>query len=78
VDGELPASQENDRSVFKSFMGGLNSTSSTDRADKSIYFIGLIDILTQYDLNKKGENFFKSIVYNKVRSIIGFAVLLVS
>jgi 1-phosphatidylinositol-4-phosphate 5-kinase len=34
-----------------------------------IYFMGIIDILTPYNLKKKMENFFKGLRYDKVRII---------
>lgn len=64
------ASHTYDRSRFRRFNGGIKSVGSSaeqDGLDDVVYFIGLIDILTQYDFNKKVEHNLKSIVYKKVR-----------
>jgi len=34
------------------------------KPNREIYFMGLVDILTQYDLKKKGERALKSVIYN--------------
>lgn len=61
-----------DRSRFKRFHGGTKSVGSVsaeqDGLEDVVCFIGLIDILTQYDFNKKVEHNLKAIVYKKVRA----------
>ena len=37
---------------------GINSCNGDSRGDE-IYFVGIIDILQQYNLSKRAENFFK-------------------
>jgi 1-phosphatidylinositol-4-phosphate 5-kinase len=58
-----------DRSRFRRHFGGTKSVGSSsgdqDGLEEVVYFIGLIDILTQYDFNKKVEHNLKSIVYKK-------------
>jgi hypothetical protein len=53
-----------DRSLFKNFFGGLLSSKNDEKTE--IYFIGIIDTLTVYDLWKKGENVIKTVRYYKV------------
>jgi Ca2+-binding EF-hand superfamily protein/uncharacterized protein YbjT (DUF2867 family) len=52
-----------DRSLFKRFHGGLLSSEGHEKTE--IYFIGIIDTLTVYDLWKKGENMIKTMRYLK-------------
>jgi hypothetical protein len=47
-------------SFFKKDYGGIYSVVS-NRPGNEIYFIGLIDILTTYDLKKKAEHVLKSV-----------------
>jgi hypothetical protein len=56
--------QPSDRSLFKNFYGGLLSCKNDEKTE--IYFIGIIDTLTVYDLWKKGENVIKTVRYYKV------------
>lgn len=43
---------------------GINSCSSLGRGDE-IYYCGVIDILQQYNLTKRAENFFKGFFHNR-------------
>jgi hypothetical protein len=52
-----------DPSAFKSFMGGVLSADGEE-----IYYIAIIDILTQYVFKKKGERLLKSFIHDAVRS----------
>lgn len=45
--------------------GGFQATDERNRAAPSLYFLGIIDILTPYDMKKKSEHFFKSITQDK-------------
>jgi hypothetical protein len=51
-----------DPSAFKSFMGGVLSADGEE-----IYYIAIIDILTQYVFKKKGERLLKSFIHDAVR-----------
>lgn len=48
-----------DPSAFKSFMGGVLSADGEE-----IYYIAIIDILTQYVFKKKGERLLKSFIHD--------------
>lgn len=50
--------------------GGINSRLSNERRGDDIYFIGIIDILQQYNASKRMETFFK------VRSFLFFCVFI--
>jgi len=39
---------------------------------QEVYYFGIIDILTTYDLKKRGEHVLKSIVYDKVPLVFLF------
>jgi len=52
------------RSHFNKYQGGIVEK-YYNKKGKIVYFIGIIDILTQYDLKKKSEHVFKSLMYNK-------------
>lgn len=53
-------------SVFYSEEGGFMSTDALDQTTDKLYFLGVIDILTPYDLKKKAEHLIKGIVQDKV------------
>lgn len=42
------------------------STDALDQTTDKLYFLGVIDILTPYDLKKKAEHLIKGIVQDKV------------
>ncbi|KAI7869230.1 hypothetical protein BDF14DRAFT_1951240 [Spinellus fusiger] len=64
---ELPESPSKDRGhcVFYSDNGGYRSSDENDNISDALYFIGVIDILTPYNLVKKTEHLWKSITQNK-------------
>ena len=69
LDGEaaqLPSSAANS-SIFRSYKGGIASTVTAEHGSgpKEIFFVGLIDTLTEYNFNKKAERALKSFLYNK-------------
>ncbi|ORY97448.1 hypothetical protein BCR43DRAFT_438695 [Syncephalastrum racemosum] len=64
---ELPKDTFDERRncVFYSDDGGFQSTDENDRGTNSLYYMGIIDILTPYDAKKKSEHFFKSMTQDK-------------
>ncbi|KAI8641600.1 hypothetical protein BD408DRAFT_452085 [Parasitella parasitica] len=64
---ELPDTPFDERRncAFYSDDGGFQATDENNRAAPSLYFLGIIDILTPYDLKKKSEHFFKSMTQDK-------------
>ncbi|KAI9486179.1 MAG: hypothetical protein EXX96DRAFT_474935 [Benjaminiella poitrasii] len=64
---ELPDTpfEERRNCVFYSNDGGFQATDEKDRPSPSLYYMGIIDILTPYDLKKKSEHFFKSMAQDK-------------
>merc|ERR1712137_27091 len=55
---EEDAPAEDSQNLFKRFHNGILSADKT-----AIYFIGIIDTLTEYNLKKRGEHFAKSILH---------------
>lgn len=51
--------------VFYSDNGGFQATDENNKAVPSLYFMGIIDILTPYDIKKKSEHFIKAMTQNK-------------
>lgn len=51
--------------MFYSDEGGFQSTDEQDRPTTTLYYMGIIDILTPYDAKKKSEHFFKSMTQDK-------------
>jgi hypothetical protein len=49
-----------DDSVFQSFYGGIRSSPEVGE----IYYLGIIDILQVYNVGKRGETVFKSLLGN--------------
>ena len=45
--------------------GGYMSTSEIDENTQELYFVGIIDILTPFDMKKRSESFFKRLVQDK-------------
>lgn len=58
-------SQVTDPSDFKNFMGGILSSDGQE-----VYYLAIIDILTQYVFKKKGERFLKSLIHDAVRLLL--------
>ncbi|KAI9287015.1 hypothetical protein BC943DRAFT_320493 [Umbelopsis sp. AD052] len=59
--------EKDDRSssAFYSDDGGFRSTDESDMPTNQLYFMGIIDILTPYDLKKKSEHYWKSMTLDK-------------
>lgn len=51
--------------VFYSDEGGLQATDELDRPLPVLYSLGIIDILTPYDMKKKSEHAYKSLTQDK-------------
>ncbi|KAI8986488.1 hypothetical protein BDB01DRAFT_720192 [Pilobolus umbonatus] len=64
---ELPNAPSDERinCVFYSDNGGFQATDEVNRPAPSLYFMGVIDILTPYDMKKKSEHFFKSMTQDR-------------
>ena len=54
----------NDRSIFKSYYGGILSENGDE-----IYYLAIIDNLCQYDKFKMGERLLKSFIHDPVRAL---------
>lgn len=52
--------------AFYSDDGGFRSTDENDLPTSQLYFMGIIDILTPYDMKKKTEHYWKSMTQDKV------------
>ena len=58
----LPEEDVNDRGViFYSDEGGLQATDEANNAMDTIYYLGIIDILTPYTVLKKVEHIWKGL-----------------
>ncbi|KAI9027329.1 hypothetical protein CLU79DRAFT_803276 [Phycomyces nitens] len=62
---ELPDGLFDDNCVFYSNEGGFQATDESNRPVPILYFMGIIDILTPYDIKKKSEHFFKAMTQDK-------------
>lgn len=51
--------------VFYADEGGLQGTDELDRPIPVLYSLGIIDILTPYDIKKKSEHYYKSLTQDK-------------
>jgi len=51
--------------------GGFLATDASEQPLDKVYYLGIIDILTPYDLKKKGEHFFKGFSADRVSNISG-------
>lgn len=49
-----------DGSIWNREYGGI----SASKPNKELYFLGLVDILTQYDFKKKSEHALKRLIYD--------------
>jgi hypothetical protein len=56
--------------IFYQNEGGYQATSNQETPLDEIYFLGIIDILTPYNLKKKLETFFKGLRYDKVSDVL--------
>ncbi|GAA5806688.1 hypothetical protein MFLAVUS_000036 [Mucor flavus] len=57
--------QERRNCVFYADEGGLQGTDELDRPVPILYSLGIIDILTPYDIKKKSEHYYKSLTQDK-------------
>jgi len=67
IDISELATEKDDRSncAFYSDDGGFRSTDENDLPTSQLYFMGIIDILTPYDMKKKTEHYWKSMTQDK-------------
>jgi hypothetical protein len=57
--------------IFEEFYGGIISRDSQgEKTGTEIYFLGIIDTLTTYDLKKRGEHVLKSLIHDSVRLLL--------
>ena len=56
---------EHTESVFCKDLGGIRGLRSDGKRSGFIYFVGIIDILQQYNSRKIAETFFKGFRHNK-------------
>lgn len=53
--------------IFEEYHGGIISRDPFgNKTGEEIYFLGIIDTLTTYDLKKKGEHVLKSLIHDSV------------
>jgi len=64
---KLSPHRRKDRSIFRRYHSGMIEKTKGGKRGKDIYFLGIIDVLTQYDFKKKGEHVLKSFLHNKVQ-----------
>jgi len=64
----LPDKDRSERRHFIFYQDEGQATDDNDEAMDTIYYLGIIDILTPYGCTKFFENFFKGFAYDKVRS----------
>ncbi|KAL7316785.1 Phosphatidylinositol-4-phosphate 5-kinase [Mucor circinelloides] len=64
---ELPASPSEERRwcIFYADDGGFRSSDEEDRPSDKLYYVGIIDILTPYNIVKRSEHIWKSITQDK-------------
>lgn len=58
--------------IFYQDEGGFQATDDSDYPLETIYYLGIIDILTPFGCLKFFENFFKGFVHDKVRFTLLF------
>jgi len=56
---------DNNQSVFNADSGGVYERSPSGAKGADVYFLGIIDILQQYNAKKAAENFFKGFKYDR-------------
>ncbi|KAI8611775.1 hypothetical protein BC830DRAFT_1068448 [Chytriomyces sp. MP71] len=59
---DMPPEKSN--SLFYREMGGVISVSENGLEGDEVYYLGIIDIFTEYNMTKKAEHFFKSLAGN--------------
>ncbi|KAJ3068362.1 Phosphatidylinositol-4-phosphate 5-kinase [Podochytrium sp. JEL0797] len=64
-NSELDSPPERIFCVFYKEMGGFLATNAANETLRDLYYIGIIDIFTEYNGVKKTEHFFKSLVGNR-------------
>jgi 1-phosphatidylinositol-4-phosphate 5-kinase len=66
---QLPNSDSADRRHFLFYQdeGGLRATDEANQPMDLIYYLGVIDILTPYNLAKRAEHFWKGMTEDMVR-----------
>lgn len=64
---ELPPNKIDKRQnfIFYADDGGFRATHQDDSPGEEIYYLGIIDCLTKYNLVKRGEHFFKGLTQNE-------------
>lgn len=67
----LPDKDRSERRYFMFYQdeGGLRATDDVDHNLNTIYYLGIIDILTPYNWYKRVEHFWRSLEYDKVSNI---------
>ncbi|KAJ2964237.1 hypothetical protein NQZ79_g813 [Umbelopsis isabellina] len=67
IDLSELSTEKEDRSnlAFYADDGGFRSTDENDQPAGQLYFMGIIDILTPYDMKKKTEHYWKSMTQDK-------------
>lgn len=65
---QLPQKDQSERRYFVFYQdeGGIRGTDEYDRNENTIYYLGVIDILTPYNLKKRLEHFWRGLQYDKV------------
>jgi len=65
---KLPSKERSERRHFLFYQddGGVRATNDQDEAESTIYYLGVIDILTPYNWYKRAEHFLRSFQYDKV------------
>jgi len=58
-----PNNSQGNFSQWTQEYGGLLARSATEEPYKEVYYVGIIDVLTEYDIKKKSEHAIKSILY---------------
>ena len=71
----LPDEVDGREFIFYQNDGGLRATDDTNDPMATIYYLGVIDILTPYSVIKKVEHLWKGMRADRVRCFILFAVV---
>jgi len=68
---KLPEEDTGDRQslIFYQDEGGLRATDETNEAMATLYYLGVIDILTPYSVIKRAEHFWKGLSADRVSGI---------
>lgn len=72
ADVNLPEEDTGDRDQFIFYQddGGLQATDEQNRPMGTIYYLGVIDILTPYSMKKKAEHMWKGLSADRVSLIL--------